>query len=196
MPPPPTPPPQPLPPPNLPLCSHEEYFNFSQWKNRFYAHRAAAHNSGSDSPFWYSFVDGLVHFACINTELYEYGGADPAAQLAWLESDLKAVDRSATPWLIVNGHKNAFMPQVDFTKLDALLRKYKVDLYMNGHAHNYQRIMPFNSDLKTPATCARSGGVARAPTSSSPSSSSSSSAHVYAGCDSYVNVVVGSPGNR
>ncbi len=50
--------------------SHEEYYNFSQWKNRFYAHREAAANSGSDSPFWYSFADGLVHFACINTELF------------------------------------------------------------------------------------------------------------------------------
>jgi hypothetical protein len=54
-----------------------------------------------------------------------------------------------------------------------------VGRYVNGHAHNYQRIAPFSADLKTKAKCAHSAVPS-----------------VYAACDSYVNVVVGSPGNR
>lgn len=70
------------------------------------------------------------------------------------------------------------MTQTDFTTFDRLFRKYGVNLYLNGHAHNYQRISPFNSDLSTPDRCVKKDSS------------------VYAGCTGYANVVVGSPGNR
>ena len=70
------------------------------------------------------------------------------------------------------------MSQTVFTKFDALFRAYGVNLYMNGHAHNYQHIAPFDKDLKTPDACVKSGSS------------------VYKRCAGYVNVVVGSPGNR
>jgi acid phosphatase type 7 len=69
---------------------------------------------------WYSFDHGMVHFIQFNTETDypnaadEPGGegaenAGPFApngtQLAWLEADLKSVDRSKTPWIIVGGHR-------------------------------------------------------------------------------------------
>lgn len=41
---------------------------------------------------------------------YYYDPNGTAAQYAWLEADLAAVDRSRTPWLIVLGHKVG-MPQ-------------------------------------------------------------------------------------
>lgn len=159
--------------------NHEEYYNFSQFKARFAAYETTvSQNSGSDSLFWYSFNDGLVHFVNINTEVFQYGGADPQAQYAWLEADLAAVDKSVTPWIVVQGHKNAFMSQTVFTKFDSFFRTYGVNLYLNGHAHNYQHIAPFNKDLKTPDACVKSGSS------------------IYRGCKGYVNVVVGSPGNR
>ena len=159
--------------------NHEEYFNFSDFKARFAVYESTTSaNSGSDSLFWYSFNDGLVHFVSINTELFEYGGADPKAQYSWLEADLAAVDRTVTPWVVVQGHKNAFMTQTVFTTFDSYFRKYAVDLYLNGHAHNYQRILPFDSDWKTPDSCVSQGS------------------NTYKGCSSYVGVVVGSAGNR
>ncbi len=103
--------------------------------------------------FRYSFADGLVHFACINTELYAYGGADPAAQLSWLERDLKGVDRAVTPWVVVNGHKNAFMTDVDFTKLDALLREYKVDLCVWGGLFCFALLSHTRAHTRLAAPC-------------------------------------------
>jgi hypothetical protein len=115
--------------------NHEEYFNFTSFKARFAVYKSTlSKNSGSNNLFWYSFDDDLVHFVNINTELFQYGGADPQTQYAWLEADLAAVDRSKTPWLVVQGHKNAFMTQTVFTKFDSLFRKYGVNLYLNGRA--------------------------------------------------------------
>lgn len=159
--------------------NHEEYFNFSDYKVRFAAYESTvSKNSGSDSVFWYSFNDDLVHFVNINTELFEYGGANAKEQYAWLAADLAAVDRKVTPWVVVQGHKNAFMTQTVFTTFDSYFREYNVDLFINGHAHNYQRIVPFNADLTTPDRCVQKNS------------------DVYAGCSGYVNVVVGSAGNR
>ena len=52
--------------------------------------------------FRYSFEMGPVHFAAIDTDAY---GFDEVAyilddQYTWLEEDLKAVNRSITPWVV------------------------------------------------------------------------------------------------
>ena len=70
--------------------------------------------------FWYSWDHGMAHFIQFNTEtdfpnapdLPGGAGAENAGpfapngtQLAWLENDLKSVDRQKTPWIIVGGHR-------------------------------------------------------------------------------------------
>jgi hypothetical protein len=70
--------------------------------------------------FWYSWDHGMVHFIQFNTETdfpnapdlpggegKENAGpfAPNGTQLAWLENDLKNVDRKKTPWIIVGGHR-------------------------------------------------------------------------------------------
>ena len=56
------------------------------------------HNSDR---FWYSFdVVGLVHMIMIDTEIALGPGS---AQYAFLENDLKAVNRTNTPWVVVMG---------------------------------------------------------------------------------------------
>eukprot|EP00505_MAST-04D_sp_SCG-Rhode-Island_P005210 Stramenopile-MAST_4_protein_5210 len=53
--------------------------------------------------FWYSFdISGLVHMVMIDTEVALGPGSD---QYAFLESDLKAVNRTRTPWVVIMGHR-------------------------------------------------------------------------------------------
>lgn len=63
---------------------------------------AAAGNKASrapNPPFWYSFSYGSVHFTVLSTEHDAAPGSD---QFAWLEHDLRRVDRCKTPWLVVS----------------------------------------------------------------------------------------------
>jgi acid phosphatase type 7 len=94
---------------------HEHATNFSAYKARFYGFKETQVLSKSPSLLYYSFDDDLVHFTVIDTETYFYcnGTAtlckeQQAEQLAWIEADLAAVDRSRTPWIIVLGHKQGW----------------------------------------------------------------------------------------
>ena len=67
-------------------------------------------------------------------------------QLAWLDSVLA---NAKEDWIIVAGHHPiyAYTPKeeserMDMQKrIDPLLRKYKVDMYICGHIHNFQQIL-------------------------------------------------------
>lgn len=74
--------------------------------------------SGGVENFWYSYDHGMAHYIQIDTETDlsatllgpdqgspEYTGpfAAPGTQLAWLQADLAAVNRTVTPWVIVLG---------------------------------------------------------------------------------------------
>lgn len=88
--------------------SHEADTNtFSNYLARFAAVNSLGNASGSNTNLFYSFNDGPVHFVGIDTEMWSYGATaqEIAAQKAWLEADLAAVDRSATPWVVGFGHK-------------------------------------------------------------------------------------------
>ena len=93
----------------------------------------------------------------------------------WLRRDTAAIDRAVTPWVIANGHKTRFMKGTDFSTLDGLFKDAGVDLYLAGHAHNYQRIAP-NDNGKREAC-------------------NDAAKHAYTDCANYVAVVSGSPGN-
>jgi hypothetical protein len=88
--------------------SHEaDGDTFSNYLARFAAVNALGNASGSNSNLYYSFNDGPVHFVGVDTEMWSYGATakEIAAQKAWLEADLAAVDRTATPWVVGFGHK-------------------------------------------------------------------------------------------
>lgn len=73
-------------------------------------------------------------------------------QLAWLDSVLA---NAKEDWIIVAGHHPiyAYTPKeeserMDMQKrIDPLLRKYKVDMYICGHIHNFQHIRRPGSDI-------------------------------------------------
>lgn len=72
------------------------------------------------------------------------------AQLQWLDSVLAAAHED---WTIVVGHHPVYAEtpkddseRLDLQKrLDPILRKYKVNMYINGHIHNFQHIRPTGS---------------------------------------------------
>ena len=83
--------------------------NFSEYNARFrsVALLGAGALSSTGSARYYSFNQGLTHFLVFTAEAYTYhsGAEFIANQLAFMEADLAAVDRSVTPWVVGLVHK-------------------------------------------------------------------------------------------
>ncbi|CAK0808173.1 unnamed protein product [Prorocentrum cordatum] len=101
---------------------------------------------------WYSIDIGAMHIVMLDTELPCGRGSD---QLEWLAADLKSVDRSRTPWLVVTGHRAMYSVDGDYhlesvgpdlsdsfclgassSDLEDLFLTNEVDLCLWGHFHN------------------------------------------------------------
>ena len=99
---------------------------------------------GLPNTMYFSFNTGLVHWVAVSTEAYFFY-AGQAAQYAWLEADLAAVNRTATPWVIVYGHRSIYCScdsdcdadaqavRDGAQGLEALFMHHGVDLWINGH---------------------------------------------------------------
>lgn len=88
------------------------------------------------------------------TEAYpDASGQSITNQLTWLEREL--TDRDNADWLIVIGHHPIYADspkpaceQSDMRdRVDILLRKYNVDMYICGHIHNFQHVRCQGSDI-------------------------------------------------
>ena len=107
-----------------------------------------------NQPWWYSFEYGLVHFTILSSEHNFTSGSQ---QYTWLKNDLKSVNRSRTPWLILILHRpiyssQHFIPDFEVTThlrvaLEELLYYNKVDLVIAGHHHLYERSCPVYRQL-------------------------------------------------
>ncbi len=92
---------------------------------------------------YYTFREKSVQFFALDTN----HNADWQAQLAWLEQQLRQSD---APWKIVFGHHPIYSSghygtNSTFVKqLAPLFKKYGVQLYINGHEHNYERTRPID----------------------------------------------------
>lgn len=77
---------------------------------------------------------------------------DYVSQLQWVDSVLTAADED---WVVVIGHHPVYAetPKEDNERtdmqqrLDPILRKHKVDMYIAGHIHNFQHIRVPGSDI-------------------------------------------------
>ncbi|XP_071721295.1 probable purple acid phosphatase 20 [Rutidosis leptorrhynchoides] len=104
--------------------------------------------SMSTSNAYYSFEVSGLHVIMLGSYTDFAYGSD---QYKWLVSDLKKVDRSKTPWLVVLVHapwyNSNFAHQgetqsVDMMKsMEGLLYKARVDVVFAGHVHAYERFV-------------------------------------------------------
>jgi Calcineurin-like phosphoesterase/Iron/zinc purple acid phosphatase-like protein C len=73
-------------------------------------------------------------------------------QIKWLESDLKAINRTKTPWVVAMSHRPmystlsaSYQPNVR-AAFESLFLEYKVDIYLAGHIHWYERLLPLGTN--------------------------------------------------
>ncbi|XP_076956479.1 putative purple acid phosphatase 20 [Bidens hawaiensis] len=102
--------------------------------------------SGSGSNLYYSFEVSGVHVIMLGSYTDFDSGSD---QYQWLEADLKKVDRSKTPWLVVlihapwynsnNAHQGEKESVDMLESMEGLLYKARVDVVFAGHVHAYER---------------------------------------------------------
>ncbi|KAI3826115.1 hypothetical protein L1987_00158 [Smallanthus sonchifolius] len=102
--------------------------------------------SGSTSNLYYSFEVSGVHVIMLGS----YTDFGPGSnQYRWLEPDLKKVDRSRMPWLVVlihapwynsnYAHQGEIQSVGMMESMEGLLYKARVDIVFAGHVHAYER---------------------------------------------------------
>lgn len=109
--------------------------------------------------FWYSTDYGMFRFCIAHTELDWREGSE---QYKFIENCLASVDRQRQPWLIFLAHRVLGYSSVDFyveegsfeepmgrEDLEKLWQKYKVDIALYGHVHNYERSCPVYENICT-----------------------------------------------
>ncbi len=90
---------------------------------------------------YYTFTQKNVQFFALDTN----PEASWRKQLSWLEDNLA---KSTQPWTIVFGHHPVYSSGKHGTnlklvqRLTPLFSRYGVQLYLNGHDHNYERTLP------------------------------------------------------
>ncbi|RMZ84776.1 hypothetical protein DV737_g889, partial [Chaetothyriales sp. CBS 132003] len=73
-------------------------------------------------------------------------------QYKWLAKDLAAVDREKTPWVIAMSHRPMYSSEVSSYQsniraaFEGLLLENKVDIYLSGHIHWYERLWPMGAN--------------------------------------------------
>lgn len=127
---------------NPSVGNHEVVDSFIGFRLRYGLMDLEAHSKGGD--FYWSYNFGNVHVIMLSSQT-EYAPGGP--QYTWLEADLKAIDRSVTPWVVAVWHmpwynSNEAHPH-DGEKMQSsfedLFHTYKVDLGLCGHVHAYER---------------------------------------------------------
>ena len=100
----------------------------------------------SNGVFWYSYDFGSVHTVVLSSE-HDLGPDSP--QHLWLTHDLSSVQRSRTPWVVVELHRPLYEGEAMWDQnavgvamryeMEDLLHEYQVDLVLAGHYHAYHR---------------------------------------------------------
>ncbi len=99
---------------------------------------------------YYSFDYANAHFIALDTRSGEM--FEQESQMAWFENDL-IKSQGKYDWIFVYFHHNGitctYKPVYEsVVKMYPLFAKYNVDIVFNGHAHTYERLLPFDKDGK------------------------------------------------
>jgi hypothetical protein len=108
--------------------------------------RMPQNSPSSNGVFWYSYDYASVHTTVISSE---HDMSEGSTQFAWLQADLASVNRSLTPWLIVESHRPMYEGEAIWEQnavgiamryeIEDLLQEFQVDLFLAGHYHAYHR---------------------------------------------------------
>ncbi|KAF4649765.1 hypothetical protein FOL47_001762 [Perkinsus chesapeaki] len=115
-----------------------------------------------DTPaWWYSFDYGMVHYVMLSSE---HNWTEGSNQWEWFSKDLSEVDRTVTPWVVVTSHRPMLVAVIGEPRntieshmakeLMPLLKEYKVNLYVAGHWHHYERTKPVDETVHVLSGCA------------------------------------------
>jgi predicted phosphohydrolase len=135
--------------------NHEFWYDFSAYKHRFHMPGASISHGMN-----YSFTLGPIHFVSCNSETAVDTGRISPDQQAWIDQDMATVDRQVTPWLMVYFHRPMYCSNLDDDNcrnmavwlrydVEDLLNKYKTDLVITGHVHNYERTYSVYDNITT-----------------------------------------------
>lgn len=101
---------------------------------------------------YYSFDMGSVHFVYISTETNFLPGSN---QYEFIKRDLESVNRTKTPFVVVQGHRPMYTTSNEIRDapmrermqkhLEPLLVNNNVTLALWGHVHRYERFCPLNN---------------------------------------------------
>ncbi|EAQ74561.1 MULTISPECIES: metallophosphoesterase [unclassified Synechococcus] len=125
---------------------------------------------------WYTLARGPVEFFMLDSNV----NADWGRQLPWLKRALAA---SQAPWKVVVAHHPIQSSghygnnEAARARLAPLFRQFGVQLYINGHEHNYERSKPING---TTYLVVGGGGAYLRPVTPGPNSARAISAHSFA----------------
>ena len=125
---------------------------------------------------WYNLRRGPVEFFMLDTN----GNAAWQHQLPWLKRMLAA---SSAVWKVVVGHHPIHSSglygddRVAIVRLTPLFRSHGVQLYINGHDHNYERSRPLEG---TTYLTVGNGGASLRPVVPGPDSARAVSTHGFA----------------
>ncbi|CAL5354950.1 unnamed protein product [Camellia sinensis] len=109
--------------------------------------------------FWYSTDYGMFRFCIADTE---HDWREGTEQFNFIQHCLASVDRQKQPWLIFLAHRvlgyssadwyadeGSFEEPMGRESLQKLWQKYKVDIAIYGHVHNYERTCPIYLNICT-----------------------------------------------
>jgi len=134
--------------------NHEIYTNYSFLNFRT---RMPLYNKTSNH--YYSFNVGKAHILAINYYFYRDNPAHAERMFKWMEDDLKAAvaNRNERPWIFIATHQPIYCSLNDLSdepdkrcynfyerwaRFDELYQKYRVDMVLQGHVHNWERTGP------------------------------------------------------
>lgn len=149
--------------------NHEIHLNFTHYRKRF---QMPDNGFNEGSGFFYSLNVGPVHVIMFNTEIM-LGLLHPIeirTQFEWLKRDLAQAnqERNLRPWIVAGSHHPlycsvdwhaTFLDNFDCgvttlvlqRELEQLFYENKVDLYLQGHVHNYERDAAIYKNVTVPS---------------------------------------------
>eukprot|EP00019_Armaparvus_languidus_P004067 CAMPEP_0168602518 /NCGR_PEP_ID=MMETSP0420-20121227/14150_1 /TAXON_ID=498008 /ORGANISM="Pessonella sp." /LENGTH=468 /DNA_ID=CAMNT_0008641261 /DNA_START=167 /DNA_END=1573 /DNA_ORIENTATION=- len=137
--------------------NHEIADDFAAYKHRHFMPSQSS-KSGTNM-YWSANVDN-VHIVGVSSESEFDTAFQSPHQLAWLEQDLKSVDRQKTPWIILMLHRPLYCssgsPQdckmfagLLRSNCESMLKKYNVDIVIQAHRHDYESSWPVYDGIVT-----------------------------------------------